>query len=498
MRDSRSDCFFLTWEWLDAWWTHLAGDLSLHIVLVRDGDESSGSRRWRGRARRLPWLSRLEFLGTGFAGSDYLDIIVQRGRELESAQVIADALQASSVALHLDHLPPGSVAESRLSIASSPNAAGRRCTRRRASVRSSRSKGTRGIRIWPASALRIAPMSGGGCAALEREFDVRFARVSDDEARREGLEALMSFHDERWGTRGGSTAFPTTASARSTTTSTHRALETGWLRLYELRLNDDVAAAMYGFSYNGRVLFLSARIRRPLSAAQRWWWLMASTIRAAIEEGAREFDMLFGVEAYKWFWATTTPARDRIDLFPSAPWRPTSSADRRGRTHRAHAGAPHLPEDSHAPQTRCPLALASKDAMASAISRARGAHHLGAAPGNGVPLILGYHRVVEDFGGRATTEMPSMLISRAMFERHIEWVGRQFRFVTLDDIGERGVSGQPFDGSGRRHYVRRWLSAMCMRTRFRCCGAKGFPRPYSSSPISSASSAWQTHDSSIT
>ena len=28
VRDSRSDCFFLTWEWLDAWWTHLAGDLA--------------------------------------------------------------------------------------------------------------------------------------------------------------------------------------------------------------------------------------------------------------------------------------------------------------------------------------------------------------------------------------------------------------------------------------------------------------------------------------
>ena len=30
---------------------------------------------------------------------------------------------------------------------------------------------------------------------------------------------------------------------------------------------------------------------------------MGLTIKAAIEEGAREFDMLCGVESYKWLWA---------------------------------------------------------------------------------------------------------------------------------------------------------------------------------------------------
>jgi peptidoglycan/xylan/chitin deacetylase (PgdA/CDA1 family) len=60
------------------------------------------------------------------------------------------------------------------------------------------------------------------------------------------------------------------------------------------------------------------------------------------------------------------------------------------------------------------------------------------------PLILGYHRVVEDFDAAATTEMPSMLVSRAMFERHLDCIGRDFRFVGLDEIGERLSSGRPF------------------------------------------------------
>jgi peptidoglycan/xylan/chitin deacetylase (PgdA/CDA1 family) len=62
------------------------------------------------------------------------------------------------------------------------------------------------------------------------------------------------------------------------------------------------------------------------------------------------------------------------------------------------------------------------------------------------PLIVGYHRVVEDFDSASQTYMPGMLISRAMFERHIDWIGRSFRFVGLDEIGENARSGRPFSG----------------------------------------------------
>ena len=61
------------------------------------------------------------------------------------------------------------------------------------------------------------------------------------------------------------------------------------------------------------------------------------------------------------------------------------------------------------------------------------------------PLVIGYHRVVEDFAAAARTEMQGMLTSRDMFEQHIEWLGRYFRFAGLDEIGEHVRSGQPFD-----------------------------------------------------
>jgi len=88
-----------------------------------------------------------------------------------------------------------------------------------------------------------------------------------------------------------------------------------------------------------------------------------------------------------------------------------------------------------------------KTTLASAIA---GFHERRLAPGLGRrsirPLILGYHRVVDDFEAASRTEMPSMLVSRAMFERHVDWIGRHFKFVGLDEIGERAASGVPFTG----------------------------------------------------
>jgi peptidoglycan/xylan/chitin deacetylase (PgdA/CDA1 family) len=60
------------------------------------------------------------------------------------------------------------------------------------------------------------------------------------------------------------------------------------------------------------------------------------------------------------------------------------------------------------------------------------------------PLVIGYHRVVEDFDRAASTDMPTLLVSRAMFERHVEWIGRHFEFVSLDEIGAHIESGEPF------------------------------------------------------
>jgi peptidoglycan/xylan/chitin deacetylase (PgdA/CDA1 family) len=86
-----------------------------------------------------------------------------------------------------------------------------------------------------------------------------------------------------------------------------------------------------------------------------------------------------------------------------------------------------------------------KKGAAAVISRVA-TPKLGLRHGRGYrPLVLGYHRVVENFAAAAEHDMSSMLISTAMFERHLDWLGRRFRFVGLDEVGEAMRTNVPFD-----------------------------------------------------
>jgi len=87
-----------------------------------------------------------------------------------------------------------------------------------------------------------------------------------------------------------------------------------------------------------------------------------------------------------------------------------------------------------------------KSGFANTIGRA-GLSRLAASAGggHGLPLVLGYHRVAERFPHDSRATIPSMLISRDMLRRHLEWTARRFRFVTLDELGAAVESGEAFE-----------------------------------------------------
>ncbi|MGH9218119.1 MAG: polysaccharide deacetylase family protein, partial [Vicinamibacterales bacterium] len=109
------------------------------------------------------------------------------------------------------------------------------------------------------------------------------------------------------------------------------------------------------------------------------------------------------------------------------------------------------------------------------------------------PLVLGYHRVVEDFDAASATDMPSMLISTAMFERHLDLIGRRFRFVGIDEIGDTVRNGVPFEEPVAAvtfddGYQDVFDNAVPILTR------KGIPAASFVVTDLIGRSAWQTHD----
>ena len=87
-----------------------------------------------------------------------------------------------------------------------------------------------------------------------------------------------------------------------------------------------------------------------------------------------------------------------------------------------------------------------KTAVASILGRTGMDRVVGSLAGAGpVPVVIAYHRVVEDFASSAETSIPSMLVTLRTLERHLDWIGRRFQFVSLDELGSRLETGTDLD-----------------------------------------------------
>jgi CelD/BcsL family acetyltransferase involved in cellulose biosynthesis len=127
---------------------------------------------------------------------------------------------------------------------------------------------------------------------------------------------LLHLHDARWRPRGGSDAFTSAGLVSFHEEMTRRALARGWLRLFELRLDGRPAAALYGFRYRDTFSFYQSGFDPAFAKDSVGLAMMALAIRSAIEEGASEYDLLHGDEAYKFQWARETRELARLEAYP--------------------------------------------------------------------------------------------------------------------------------------------------------------------------------------
>lgn len=308
---SASNTPFLTWDWLRAWWTHLAGSSTLNLLVLRDRSQLIAVAPMMVARRGLS--TGLEFLGVG-AGADYLDIIIRRGRERDAISALVTTLHALQLPLYLDHLPPGSCSEQLgteltthgwKTLDSSPDVCpfidltGHTWDTYLATLGASHRANVR-------RRLR----------AIEAGFETQFSMVETEAERHSALDALITLNRQRWSDRGGTTAFESPELCAFHDDVTRAALRSGSLRLYTLSLNGDVAAVMYGFAQDRRLFFFQHGFTEAYAKISVGLAVMALTIRAAIGEGLIEFDMLYGHESYKRLWARDERRLGRLQLFP--------------------------------------------------------------------------------------------------------------------------------------------------------------------------------------
>jgi len=313
---SDSYSLFLTWEWLSTWWKHLAGDRRLSILAVR----------WRGKLAALaPLCTRppsllgrrplptLEFLGNGFVGSDYLDLIVRRGYEAEARPAFAAAFAQARLEIDWAQLRRGSSFAPEVAA----ELAGQNWSSAETVTNTCPFISLSGL-SWDSYLATLGAEHrynfNRKSKRLNREYCVTFERVDREEDCRESIDLAMSLHKLRWQDR--SDAFHTDGLMAFHREFSLLALRRGWLRLYLLRLNQQPVACLYGFRYGRTFYFYQSGFDPAFQKQSVGLVSMGLGIKSAIEEGAEEYDLLHGNEAYKSHWSRESRELSRLKLYP--------------------------------------------------------------------------------------------------------------------------------------------------------------------------------------
>ena len=313
---SASNSITLTWEWLTAWWDVFGQGRRLYILVVREGDEVIGIapllKRMVWRFGLIPYR-RLEFLASGENEadeicSDYLDFILQRGRE-------AEALEAIFGYLHKHKSDWDEIIVTDMS-GESPNLR---------LLQSMCETGGAKCRIIRDQTCLYAPLPDSWdefLAGLGSEFrrkirkDRRILESAGGEVRvidkldgfESHFEELIRLHQARWTERGETGVFAGEKFTRFHRLLAHKAIPKGWLKLFLVYEAGEAISASYDFAYNGKMYYYQSGFAAGSGQLSSPGALVRSfAIEKAIEMGLSEYDFLKGEQgSYKSRWRCKT------------------------------------------------------------------------------------------------------------------------------------------------------------------------------------------------
>jgi CelD/BcsL family acetyltransferase involved in cellulose biosynthesis len=300
---------FGTYEWMSTWWRHWGHDRPLLVTACRRDVGSLAAilplYRSTGRPLRI-----VRFLGHG--AGDHLGPVCAPGDRAAVARALTATLRQDLGGWDLllaDRLPADEGWAPQI---------GGTLLRQESSPR---------IRIEGRTWEEYLSSRSSNFRQQLRRFERRLARdhgfsyrLADDPQRLdEDLGALFRLHHARWGGEG-SLAFAPDRQAF------HRefaalALERGWLRLWMLEVDREPVAAFYGFRFADIEWYYQAGRDPRWERLSVGLVLLAHSVRAAMDDGMREYRFLRGGETYKDRFTSDVPLLDTVALSNSVTGR---------------------------------------------------------------------------------------------------------------------------------------------------------------------------------
>lgn len=311
---SASNEVTLTATWLLTWWEVFGGrdGRCLRVAVFREGGRLVGlvpllsRRHWYPPG--LPFR-RLEPLGSGEREedaicSDYLNVVAERGCEGRVADALAAAVTGGALGPWDELVLPlmdGSGPMPELLVA-----AFRRAGVPAEAVETSRAPYIPLPATWEEYLAALTKKHRYNVNRVRRDFeewagrDWRVCRVESPAELEEGKRILVGLHRDRWDGVGNAGVFRSPLFVRFHDAVLPRLLGQGALELMWLVARGEPVAATYSLVWDGKVSFYQCGRKVDLPPQVRpGSVLLQHAIRAAIEQGRREFDFLGGAALYK-------------------------------------------------------------------------------------------------------------------------------------------------------------------------------------------------------
>ncbi|HEY0441285.1 MAG TPA: GNAT family N-acetyltransferase [Xanthobacteraceae bacterium] len=288
--------------WLLPWWDAFAPG-ALRVLTIRRGAELVGLaplyREDGSRGRRL--------LSLGIGASDYLDVLLDPEREQETAQALAQHIEDSLRdydECELGELPPGAAAL-RLRL---PAGVIEHVDAHSVCPVLTLPPRIEALRQVIPAAKRQKLRTARNRAARRGEVEILRGNAQN---REQLFSALVRLHGARWQTRGeaGVLTDPRVVSFHRGAIAALDAA--GLLRLWALRIGGEIVGAYYGFADAERAYAYLTGFDPAYEFESPGTILAGHAIEEAVRDGASEFHLLRGREAYKYSWGAADRANRR-------------------------------------------------------------------------------------------------------------------------------------------------------------------------------------------
>jgi len=308
LEKSMDDDVFSTWEWQSTWWRHFGNGRKLRILLVEDKDRVLAVAPLMLSRYSVPGLGeirKIEFVGAPH--SDYHHFIILKN-ELEYVKLAIDYLEHNFADwdwIELKEVPASSLTANLLRTYA-------------CNISSELGIRERVCNICPYISLpdsldllmkgltrNIRQNLKKYSRRIEAKYDLKLETY--DEAGfsvEEAMEAFIKLHQKRWTAKGLPGAFRV---QRKKFHDFHievakRFAEKGWLGLFFLTANDEIASAQLTFEYKGKMYAYLSGLNPEYVNYSAGNLIIMLLLERCLRKSIKEYDMMRGDESYKALW----------------------------------------------------------------------------------------------------------------------------------------------------------------------------------------------------